>query len=154
MTQSDTLVYSVTQLVRADLPMLDELYQLLVQEREAIEALDFAKVESLIEHKSPLINQLANVETQRAELASIGGASSWIDLIKKTERDHDDPIFSQYHHMRRSVARQNQTNQLFAASTQQRVATLYALLNGQSNSPLTYDNQGRTMPEPASSTRL
>lgn len=154
MTQSDTLVYSVTQLVRADLPMLDDLYQLLVQERDAIETLDFTKVESLIEQKAPLINKLANVETQRAELASIGGASSWIDLIKKTERDNDDPIFGQYHHMRRSVARQNQTNQLFAASTQQRVATLYALLNGQSNSPLTYDNQGRTMPEPASSTRL
>ncbi len=155
MTQTETLHYSVEQLVNSDIPLLEELYQLLDQERKAIEALEFETVNRLVEQKMPLINQLSAFEQQRAELAQMGNARNWVTLVKQVQAVSPSVQFNRYHDLRRAVARQNQTNQMLAASTQQRVATLYALLNGQSNTPLTYDQQGRTQPEPAAqSSRL
>jgi len=150
MTTTDNLRQSVEALVSADLTILNQLNDILEQERAAISGLEFVLVESLIDRKIPLINQLQEFELKRSELITLAQCDSWASVVKKFAKEYPSPTFDEYDQLRSSVARRNQTNQLLAATTQQRVSTLYALLNGQSADPITYDKHGRTHRAPAS----
>jgi len=150
MNIQDKLRHSVEILVDADLTILHQLDELLEREREAISGLQFTEVDKLVTTKTPLIKQLQDYEVQRSELVSLAECDSWASVVRKIASQAPSERFEEYNQLRATVARRNQTNQLLAATTQQRVSTLYALLNGQPADSITYDKHGRTHRAPSS----
>ncbi len=136
------------QFIEQDFSAAEQLVNLLLQEREALENRNREQLQQILEEKLTPMQILERNAQQRAQLLQENGYSNnnsgWLLLLADRQQHRLIPRWQQVTELVKKGKEANETNGKLIARNRQTLDKLLSLLRGQTSAPSLYTNAGKT----------